>query len=388
MRIVLLTAHISSLSAGVWNAIAELASALSAAGVAITVVGLADCREGNVALIPSVPVTRCRVLGPDAFGFAPALTGAIAASQPDLVHIQGLWMYPSLASLRWHGRTGRPHIIAPQGMLDPWALQNASWKKRIAGWLYENAHLHHAACLHALNQHEARAMRDYGLRNPIAVVPNGVNLPADVVRAAPGWRKGLPLGARVLLFLGRFHPKKGLAELIEAWSLVRHEVEGEGWHLVIAGWDDGSHLSLLRARVKALGLERSAIFVGPQFGAEKEATFAHADAFVLPSLSEGLPIAVLEAWSHSLPVLMTPACNLPEGFAAGAAIPTHSDPASIAAGLRTMLEMSNAERKSMGAGGRRLVEERFIWPGIAETMKAVYAWSQGGGLPPPCVITD
>ena len=108
---------------------------------------------------------------------------------------------------------------------------------------------------------------------------------------------------------------------------------------------------------------------------------------MLPSLSEGLPLAVLEAWSYGLPVLMTEACNLPEGFAAGAALPIGTDRAGIAAGLRQLFALSDAERRDMGARGRALVRERFTWASVGEQMTAVYEWVLGGGPPPSCVLT-
>ena len=120
---------------------------------------------------------------------------------------------------------------------------------------------------------------------------------------------------------------------------------------------------------------------------DKAASLACADAFVLPSLSEGLPVAVLEAWSYGLPVLMTEACNLPEGFAAGAALPIGTDRAGIAAGLRRLFALSDAERRDMGARGRALVRERFTWASVGAQMAAVYQWVLGGGPPPSCVLT-
>ena len=108
---------------------------------------------------------------------------------------------------------------------------------------------------------------------------------------------------------------------------------------------------------------------------------------MLPSLSEGLPVAVLEAWSYGLPVLMTEACNLPEGFAAGAALSIATDPAGIAAGLRRLFALSDAERRGMGARGRALVRARFAWASVGEQMAAVYRWVLGGGSPPSCVLT-
>jgi poly(glycerol-phosphate) alpha-glucosyltransferase len=135
-------------------------------------------------------------------------------------------------------------------------------------------------------------------------------------------------------------------------------------------------------------LQHHVHFVGPQFGAEKAATFSGADAFVLPSLSEGLPMAVLEAWAHGLPVLMTPGCNLPEGFSFGAGVEMTPAPDAIADGLRTLFAMSDAERSRMGERGRRLVAERFAWPRVAEQMLAVYRWVLGQGPMPDSVMLN
>jgi poly(glycerol-phosphate) alpha-glucosyltransferase len=258
----------------------------------------------------------------------------------------------------------------------------------MAGALFEDTHLRGAACLHALNEPEARAIRAYGLRNPICVLPNGVDLPRDKGQVPAAWAHAVGEGRKTLLFLGRLHPKKGLVNLVRAWNGVQRDGAARDWALVIAGWDQGRHERELKSLAQELGLGRSVCFAGPQFNRDKAATFASADAFVLPSLSEGLPMAVLEAWSYGLPVIMTPQCNLPEGLAADAALRIGSSPADIADGLRRLFAMAEGDRREMGKRGRRLVEERFAWPCIAEEMKAVYEWVLGGGPAPACVVSD
>src|SRR5207244_469476 len=130
----------------------------------------------------------------------------------------------------------------------------------------------------------------------------------------------------------------------------------------------------------------SLLFLGPRFGEEKATAYRNADAFVLPSLSEGLPMAVLEAWAHAKPVLMTPECNLPEGFEANAALPIGTTPEEIAAGLKVLRQMSDKDRSQMGNRGRALVATRFSWPRIGEQMRDVYEWALGGGAVPESVI--
>jgi len=251
---------------------------------------------------------------------------------------------------------------------------------------FEDAHLANAACIRALNEAEAAAIRASGLRNPVAVVPNGVDMPAETGFGMPGWRAGMPVGRRVMLFLGRIHAKKGVLEMLEAWaSLGRAR---EGWHLVVAGWDDGGLLPAMRKRIDRPDLSQTVTYIGPQYGSDKHATYAAADAFLLPSHGEGLPMTVLEAWSHGLPAVMTRHCNLPEGFAAGAAIEVEPVPASIAEGIRQLAGLPEADLRDMGHRGRELVARKFAWSGIARQMREVYEWVLGGGPPPPCVMTD
>ena len=92
-------------------------------------------------------------------------------------------------------------------------------------------------------------------------------------------------------------------------------------------------------------------------------------------------MSVLEAWSYRLPVVMTDFCNLPEGFSANAAIRVAPDGESIFQGLEQLAGMPDAELQTMGSNGRKLVEEKFTWPRIAQDMKAVYEWCLGGDKP-------
>jgi glycosyltransferase involved in cell wall biosynthesis len=388
MKVVHLWDYASPRSGGLFFAADGLAQAMaSIAGTEIVIVALRDeQRAYDTSGLIEIHLRLCPVCRPHAFGYSRQYGEAVADEAADLVHSHGLWTFRSIVAQRWSRQSRHPYLVSPHGMLDPWALRISRWRKRVAGWLYENATLRHAACLQALTASEARAIRSYGLTNPIAVVPNGVALPADVEHPMPGWRQALSADARVLLFLGRIHPKKGLAELIEGWSLSRREAARDGWHLVIAGWDDGGYLPALRARVEALGLGRSIVFIGARHGRDKEAAFAHADAFILPSFSEGLPMAVLEAWSYRLPVLMSEACNLPEGFSTGAALSIDPWLGSVVEGLRTLFTLSNAQRHAIGQRGRALVEERFTWPSVAHQMREVYGWVLEGGPPPSTLI--
>lgn len=388
MKVGLLTSWLSHRGGGVPEVVGPLARSLVALRCDVRVFGLAEPSPTGLGGLHGVDLSVARPVRPFAFGFAPALSGKLRVARLDLLHVHGLWMYPSLASLHWSHSQRKPRVVSPHGMLDPWAVRRSAWKKRIVGALFENAHLHGAACVHALNEAEARAIRDYGLRNPICVIPNGVELPTGKVPAPPPWAIDLDRGRKILLFLGRLHPKKGLANLLRAWAAAQRDVSwtAREWLLVVAGWDQGGHAQELEELTSELLVQDTVHFIGPQFDGDKAASYDFADAFVLPSLSEGLPVAVLEAWSYGLPVLMTPQCNLPEGFAAGAALRIEPQVASIEEGLRSLFAMADLERRRMGETGRRLVRERFAWSRIAAEMKAVYEWILGSGLRLSCVL--
>ena len=216
----------------------------------------------------------------------------------------------------------------------------------------------------------------------MCVVPNGIDLPLPSQRfQTPAWAGRFPADRQVLLFLGRLHPKKGLQPLLQAWSRVHRA----NWQLVIAGWDQGGHRRDLEAGVAAHGLNDSVCFCGPLHGPDKAAAYAAAQAFILPSFSEGLPMTILEAWAYGVPVLMTSACNLPEGFAAGSALEISTDPDEMAEAIARFLSLSADERIAMGARGRALAARQFSWDRIAADLFSVYRWVAGAGPRPACV---
>jgi poly(glycerol-phosphate) alpha-glucosyltransferase len=390
IRVAHLTAHASRRSAGVWAAVEQMVHALARQGVVASVAALHDCFSDLdlAGWDRSIPLHLCETRISTRLGYAPGLMPALQAVDADLIHAHGCWMYPSWVSLHWSRRQRRPRMVTPHGMLMAQALRSSRWKKRAASWLFENEHLHGAACLHALHVEEAKALRAYGLKAPICVLPNGIQpLDQPMVAAPPPWRARIAPERKILLFLGRFHPIKGLPALLQAWAQLGSH-ERRHWCLVLAGWSEGDHQKQLARLIEDAELGADVLFVGPQFERGKAASFATADAFVLPSLSEGVPMAVLEAWAHRLPVVMTPQCNLPQGFAAEAAIRIESTVEGMLSGLRGLFALSARDREEMGRRGAALVAEHFTWPRIATQMLAVYQWLLGGGAPPAWVIMN
>ena len=379
MRVGFLVSSVSRQAGGLFQSVRGLAKAVALTNANVRVFGISD-EQSAVDLQQWRPLCvqtfRPRLR---AWGYSSQLVPAMLDANLDVLSVHGLWKYCSVASERWHHRTRRPYVVHSHGMLEPWALRNAHWKKRIAAALYENQHLRGAACLRALSEAEVRSIRAYGLRNPVCLIPNGIDL-SDLGESNA---KTQSTNRKTLLYLGRLHPKKNILNLIRAWNETfrSQRRSGDGWVLAIAGWDEGDYESEL----KRLAAGTSVVFLGPQFGADKSKCYRACDAFILPSLSEGLPMAVLEAWAHAKPVLMTRECNIPEGFEAHAALRIGTTPEEIAPGLKLLREMSDNDRSEMGNRGRALVATRFSWPRIGEQMRNVYQWMLGGGAPPDTV---
>ena len=416
MKLGLTSGSLSRDAGGLFESVRALGKGLAELEVDVSVYGLWDKNwdRDKKAWTP-LSAHAFSFIGPRALAWAPEMDNALDEARPDILSLHGLWQYPSVATRRQLQRHGTRYVVSPRGMLDIWALANSRWKKRIAAWAFENAVLSDAACLHALCTPEADAIRAYGLKQRIEVVPNGVDLPEKLTTEHAESTEG----RRRLLFLGRIHPKKGLAGALRAWAEIQNSKSkihnSNQWQFVIAGWDQGGHEGELKRFCADLGLriaecgeaedlklnsykfktERSldlqgglrpengssrrltlpdvdVVFFGPAFGEEKEALLRSAESFILPSFSEGLPMSVLEAWAYGLPVVMTPECNLPEGFASGAALEIRSGKGSFQEGMRTLIEMTDRERVAMGMRGRRLVEERFTWPKVAAQMRRLY----------------
>jgi poly(glycerol-phosphate) alpha-glucosyltransferase len=388
IAVAIVGASVSRAAGGIFPIMRAHARELARMGMSVSVLGLTDAFSELDA--PAWAPVSPRHFKPvyRGFAYAPALERELLDAQLDIVHQHGLWLYPSIAVSRWRRRCRRPVVISTQGMLEPWALANSRARKAIAARLFERSNLEHAACLHCSHA-EVEGVRRFGLRNPIAVLPNGADLPRPGEACArPGWLADD--GRQTLLFLGRLHPKKGIRETLDAWALLAASAPdiARRWRLVIAGWDDGGHAESLVAHARTLRIAGDVIFPGEIFGSEKEAALAHADAFILASHSEGLPMAVLEAWAHGLPVLMTRQCNLPEGFAGGAAIEIAATPSRLADALAPFLALPKEALSAIGARGRRLVEARFAWERIGAQIAAVYAWVLDRQAKPACVCID
>lgn len=297
--------------------------------------------------------------------------------KPQIVHLHGLWNVGlhrcAVICRRWHV----PYVIAPRGMLEPWSLQQKWLKKRTARWLYQDRDLRCAAALHATAESEAEQFRKLGFKNPVIISPNGVNVPKDSPSPIPH----SPSTTRRALFVSRMHPKKGVLELVEAWSNFKpHDWQCELVYTV-SGEFEKDYESKVKARVNELGLQDQFIFTGPLNDDEKWKAYARADLFVLPTYSENFGIVVAEALWAGVPIITTKGTpweeledrkcgkwiDLPEEGS------NPSDWPALVSALECMMSMPDDERQEMGKRGRKLVEEKYTWDAVVKMMTKGYA---------------
>lgn len=290
----------------------------------------------------------------------------------DLIHIHEIWHHPHFAAYLAAQKASKPYIVAIHGALEPRALNYKGLKKKIYAALIQKRILNKAAAIHAITQEEVEHIRAFGVKTPVIIIPNGVDpkefkdLPPreEIERFYPEL-----IGKRVLLFLGRIHPIKGLDILIKAFGQIA-KIE-KNLHLLIVGPDEEGYRSQIERFLETEGIIDRVTFTGMLIRRKKLAVLSRADIFILSSYSEGFSMAILEAMVCKLPVVITRQCHFSEVAEVGAGIVIEPDAKQLADALTTLIDNPMLCKK-MGENGHKFITEKFTWDKIANQMIELY----------------
>jgi glycosyltransferase involved in cell wall biosynthesis len=364
MRLLHVIASIRAAGGGPIEVVRSLSAVHQRDGHSAEVVSLDDPADPEVRSFP-LPV---HALGParNHYGYSTRCVPWLRQnrSRYDAVLIHGLWQYHSFAAWRALRTTGTPYYVFPHGMLDPW-FKRTYPLKHAKKWLYwpwaDYRVLRDArAVLFTCEQEKLLAPQSFALYRAHAVVTGlGTTPPPPGVDASLFLDRYPELrGKRLLLFMGRIHPKKGCDLLLKAYAATM--AKDPAWRLVFAGPDSLNLQQTLAARAAALGIADRIVWTGMLRDAMKWNALFAAEVFALPSHQENFGIAVAESLACGVPVLISREVNIwreIEADHAGLVAPdTVEGTISL---LKDWQQLPAAERATMRENARRCFAQHF-----------------------------
>lgn len=365
--------HMDEEAAGPTQSVVRLCEALALQGESVHLHTMAA--KGALTGVGVTVYREWKALG--RFGFSLELVRCLASVSDtcDVLHNHSLWSFPNMAAgIAVGGR--KAHLVtSPRGTLAPAARARSRMKKRVFKPLQWPA-ITRAHLLHATSEMEYADIREFGLRHPVVVIPNGIDIPQLPVDSGVNPNAS---SRRRLLFLGRLHPIKGIELLLEAWQALQDF--HPDWDLAIAGKGDEAYVASLQELASRLKLQR-AEFIGPVYGDAKKRLYMASNLFVLPTFTENFGMAIAEAQAHALPVITTkdaPWSGLAPHQSGWWVERTHAD---IVAVLDEAMNLDPVALEQMGRRGRQWMISDFDWASVAQQMAAAYRWVVAGGAAP------
>ena len=265
-------------------------------------------------------------------------------------HFHGCWSLNLFAGVLVARVLKKPIYFHPHGMLSPWALSQRRIKKRVAFMLFQGWVMCLAdriVCNSWIEQREISSLRGSSARK-IVCIPNGIDPPR--VQRVP-WTRNKTLG-----FLSRLHEKKGIVELISAFS----DSQLKGWQLAIGGY--GHSVFVHKCEALAKFSNKKIYFLGMVDDHMKDQFFTEIDYLVLPSLSENFGLVVAESLARGVPVLTTRHTPWVNESNIGV-MEIHTDPQKLSIEL-SCIAIINAEKYAAMSSEARRYAEKFYWNNI------------------------
>lgn len=296
------------------------------------------------------------------FTLSRSLRQALAALPAQtLVHFHSVFIPEFFAIARVLRRRGIPWVLTPHSGYSTLRVGGRHPVKQAYFNLFERYIIHHARAIHVLGPIEADDLLRWGV--PVVYIPNGQELLPMPGSPRPG-QEDRP----IFCYCGRLAIRqKGLDLMLQGFgAYLRAGGQGELWLI-----GDGNDRPRLQALASELGIAAQTRFWGAKFGEEKLALLHAASLFLHTSRWEGLPMAVLEAASLSLPLLVSRETNMDQyvrDFEAGWVLASNTPP-DISEALRTAEDLHRQGRLArLGENGYRMIASAFDWAHITHRM--------------------
>jgi glycosyltransferase involved in cell wall biosynthesis len=290
-----------------------------------------------------------------------------ASMEYDIVHCHSLWSMINVACGYVVPGKRAKLVTSPHGTLAPHALKRTALIKSVL-WPFQRRLLQKSDLLHATSEAEVEDIRRLGFRAPIAMIPNGTNIPAVLAKRNEG--------PRTLLFLSRIHPTKGLEPLLSAWQQVYKQ--HPDWRLLIAGKGTEEYVTEINSLAGSLKLERVE-FCGPVYGGAKSQAYIDAELFILPTYTENFGMVVAEALAHGCPAIVGTGAPWAGLIQHDCGWWTDNDTASLVRTLNSSLALPPERLRKMGDNGRAWMNQDYNWTTLAAKFDISYRWLLGTG---------
>lgn len=374
MRLIHVVPHVGHEASGPSYSVPALCRALGRAGADVTL--MTQTKDGTDTPLPASSGFRHAIFPergwPRGLHPSPALASALmeaAARGTDLIHNHSVWLWPNVYPGRVARATGVPLVTAPRGALAPPNLAHGWLKKRIFWHLAQHVTYRQAGLLHATSSEEHQHLRQFGLTQPVKVVPNGIDVPDRLPAPRPGDK-------RILLFLARVHPLKGLPLLLDVWRHLPATARA-GWEFHIAGPSALGHQQELEDFVRTHNLT-DVRFLGPLYGADKWRAYAEAEIHIHPTKHENFGVVIAEAMAAGTPVITTTSTPWSGVHDHDCGWWVERSHAELTRALVDALARPPDVLAAMGARGRAWMKAEYGWDHIAGKTLAAYEWLCAG----------
>lgn len=293
-----------------------------------------------------------------------------------LIHLQHIWDPYIHVMARMARLKNIPYLVTPRGMLEPWIMNRNKKRKRLGLFLYQRNDLSKATCIHATCEAEMVQIRKLGFTNPIALIPNGIDL--SVIPYTTEFSN-----SKKIVFISRIHEKKGIELLLDAWN----KLNLKDWTLEIAGEGQASYLNKIKKLISVQNIPNVRL-VGSLYGNEKWTFLQSAELMILPTYSENFGIVVAEALAVGIPVITTKDTPWRELETENCGWWIDLSVRNIIDTIQTATSFSVAERAAMGKRGRELIKKKYDIQTVAERIKILYAWMLGNTSKPEFVFEN